>query len=156
MKQEKIFEDADKRYNLTLRFFSICNRMQSQGDRFYEKITFKQIFLLSCLQSFEEYQPTLQELSEVMGCSRQNTKVIAQKLQDGGYILITRDSQDKRKQRVGLTDKAFSVEKKYKTQDAQLMKMLFEGINEEGLKMMQEILEVMEGNLSRISVWCEN
>lgn len=146
---------AKGKYEIALGFFSLNNRLQAEGDKFYEEISFKQFFLLACMQLFGDRPPSLHELSEAMGCSRQNTKVIAQKLADRGYIKISTDSKDKRKQRVSLTDSALQLGKDYEKQDNKIMEMLFEGISDEQLKQVRSVLKTINNNLVRISEWCQ-
>lgn len=154
MEQINRISITDKRYEFAVRFFSLNNRLQAEGDHFYKEVTFKQFFLLACMQLFGDSQPSLQELSEAMGCSRQNTKVIAQKLADSGYIKMNADSRDKRKQRLSLTDSALQLGKEYESQDAKIMKMLFDGISDEQLKQVKSVFEEIDSNLVRISEWC--
>ncbi|MCF0260730.1 MAG: MarR family transcriptional regulator [Erysipelotrichaceae bacterium] len=155
MKQNKLGSAPVQKYELVLQLFSLCSQLQAQGDRFYEEITFRQIFFLTCLQSFKEYKPTLHELSEAMGCSRQNTKVIAQKLEAGGLINSSVDPADKRKQRISLTDKAFELEKRYEAKDRHLMDLLFEGVDPAEMKAFQDVIGKMSRNLSVVSEWCQ-
>lgn len=107
------------------------------------------------MQLFGESHPSLHELSEAMGCSRQNARVIAQKLADSGYIKMRTDSKDRRKQRVSLTDSALQLRKRYENQDEKIMEMLFEGISDEQFKQMKAVFGTIENNLIKISDWCQ-
>jgi len=140
---------------LALEFFSLNNRLQAEEDRFYKEMTFKQFFLLACMQLFGESHLSLHELSEAMGCSRQNARVIAQKLADSGYIKMRTDSKDRRKQRVSLTDSALQLRKRYENQDEKIMEMLFEGISDEQFNQMKAVFGTIENNLIKISDWCQ-
>ena len=155
MKQIDRIEITDKRYELVLGFFSLTNRLQAEGDHFYEEVTFKQFFLLACMQLFGDRQPSLQELSDAIGCSRQNTRVITQKLADSGYIKLSADRTDRRKQRVSLTDSARQLGRKYENEDEKIMEMLFEGISGEQLDQVKSTFETIGSNLGKVSKWCQ-
>ena len=88
MEPREMINSMDKRFALFGYFFAMSNRLQTVGDRFYEEITCKQFFLMICLRLFENGAPTINELSEIMGCSHQNVKSIAGKLEEKGYLEI--------------------------------------------------------------------
>ena len=117
MEPREMINSMDKRFALFGYFFAMSNRLQTVGDRFYEEITCKQFFLMICLRLFENGAPTINELSEIMGCSHQNVKSIAGKLEEKGYLEIRPDSDDARKLRIRLTNKADSLAKKYQKKD---------------------------------------
>ena len=128
MEPREMINSMDKRFALFGYFFAMSNRLQTVGDRFYEEITCKQFFLMICLRLFENGAPTINELSEIMGCSHQNVKSIAGKLEEKGYLEIRPDSDDARKLRIRLTNKADSLAKKYQKKDlipkSQLIKFI--------------------------------
>lgn len=56
------------------------NRFQTVADSFFEEITWKQFFAIICINLCKD-NPTINELSEVMGSSHQNVKQILIKLE---------------------------------------------------------------------------
>lgn len=138
----------DKRFALFGYFFAMSNRLQTVGDRFYEEITCKQFFLMICLRLFENGAPTINELSEIMGCSHQNVKSIAGKLEEKGYLEIRPDSDDARKLRIRLTNKADRLAKKYQKKELDFIDMLFTGISDKQIETTFKTLEIMEENIN--------
>ncbi|MBQ2405815.1 MAG: MarR family transcriptional regulator, partial [Lachnospiraceae bacterium] len=67
-------------------------------------MSWKQFFAIICINLCRE-RPTINELAEIMGSSHQNVKQILNKLEAKGYVDIIIDEQDKRKQRIVVTDK---------------------------------------------------
>ena len=148
MGPREMINSMDKRFALFGYFFAMSNRLQTVGDRFYEEITCKQFFLMICLRLFENGAPTINELSEIMGCSHQNVKSIAGKLEEKGYLEIRPDSDDARKLRIRLTNKADSLAKKYQKKELDFIDMLFTGISDKQIETTFKTLEIMEENIS--------
>lgn len=148
MEPREMINSMDKRFALFGYFFAMSNRLQTVGDRFYEEITCKQFFLIICLRLFENGAPTINELSEIMGCSHQNVKSIAGKLEEKGYLEIRPDSEDARKLRIRLTNKADSLAKKYQKKEVDFIDMLFTGISDKQIEITFKTLEKMEENIN--------
>ena len=148
MEPREMINSMDKRFALFGYFFAMSNRLQTVGDRFYEEITCKQFFLMICLRLFENGAPTINELSEIMGCSHQNVKSIAGKLEEKGYLEIRPDSGDARKLRIRLTNKADSLAKKYQKKELDFIDMLFTGISDKQIETTFKTLEKMEENIN--------
>ena len=148
MEPREMINSMDKRFALFGYFFAMSNRLQTVGDRFYEEITCKQFFLMICLRLFENGAPTINELSEIMGCSHQNVKSIAGKLEEKGYLEIRSDSVDARKLRIRLTSKADSLAQEYQKKELDFIDMLFTGISDKQIETTFKTLEKMEENIS--------
>lgn len=148
MEPREMINSMDKRFALFGYFFAMSNRLQTVGDRFYEEITCKQFFLMICLRLFKNGAPTINELSEIMGCSHQNVKSIAGKLEEKGYLEIRPDSDDARKLRIRLTNKADSLAKKYQKKELDFIDMLFTGISDKQIETTFKTLEKMEKNIN--------
>jgi len=148
MEPREMINSMDKRFALFGYFFAMSNRLQTVGDRFYEEITCKQFFLMICLRLFENGAPTINELSEIMGCSHQNVKSIAGKLEEKGYLEIRPDSDDARKLRIRLTNMADSLAKKYQKKELDFIDMLFTGISDKQIETTFKTLEKMEENIN--------
>lgn len=148
MEPREMINSMDKRFALFGYFFAMSNRLQTVGDRFYEEITCKQFFLMICLRLFENGAPTINELSEIMGCSHQNVKSIAGKLEEKGYLEIRPDSDDARKLRIRLTNKADCLAQKYQNKELDFIDMLFTGISDKQIETTFKTLEKMEENIN--------
>ena len=100
--------------------FSFMNRLQAAGDAFYKEITCKQFFLLACMNLYQDESPTANEMAETMGCSRQNVKEILNSLAKKGMITLQQDENDKRKQRITVTEKTKSIAVRVKVDGAEI------------------------------------
>lgn len=130
--------------------FVLGNKLQTIGDSFYEEITSKQWLVLLMLEVFGENPPTLNELSETMGSSHQNTKQIVLKLQTKKYVELYTDEKDKRKIRIRRTPKCDELSQKYEGNEQLFMKQLFSGIDKKNVAVTLETLMQFEKNLEGI------
>jgi len=129
--------------------FSLSNRIQTIGDKEFDDITIKQHFLMIGLSMFPE-PPSLKEVGQLIGCSYQNIKRMAEQLQKNGYLKIVQDPKDKRKLLLVPTDKI----KQNATADAQktaaFMATLYKDIPKEDLAVTLKTLMKMDQNIGGI------
>lgn len=142
-----VFEMIEHKYALFGLFFAFHNRLQTTGDSFYEEITCKQFFLMACMNLFPDEPPTMNDLSKIMGCSRQNVKQIVKSLESKGFLKLAIDENDRRKQQIFMTEKAFYMAEKYHEKETQFMNMLFNGISNEEIDSTYSVISKIENNL---------
>ena len=111
-----------------------------------KEVSWKQFFAIICINMCKE-KPTVKELAGIMGSSHQNVKQILLKLEKKGFVDITVDENDKRKQRIELTDycREFCAENDEMTRS--IMKKMFAGISEEQLQVTIQTIIQIEDNL---------
>ncbi len=125
------------------------NRFQAMADSSMEEISWKQFFAIICITLCKE-PPTVKELAEIMGSSHQNVKQILLKLEKKGFVTITVDDQDKRKQRILLTAYCIEFCQKNDEKSMELLKKMFEGVTEEQLQITIQTIVQIEDNLKGI------
>lgn len=130
--------------------FVLGNRLQTIGDGFYEELTCKQWFVMAGISLFEANPPTMNELADKIGSSHQNIKQIVLKLEKAGFVEIYGDEKDRRKTRVKLKEKSFELSQKYHQKEIEFLSALYDGIENENLKITTETIAKMEGNLIKI------
>lgn len=129
------------------------NRFQAAGDSFLGSISWKQVFMLSCIGLFDQ-QPTIRELAEFIGCSHQNTKQLLLKLENSGFVVLAQDKEDKRKIRISLTEKARQLQNKNSELRGKYMTRLFQGISEQEITNAIALLQRLNRNLKGYSTDC--
>lgn len=144
------FPHYEDEYMMFGMMFVLGNKLQAIGDSFYEEITSKQWLVILMLEVFGENPPTLNELSDAMGSSHQNTKQIVLKLQAKKYVELYTDEKDKRKMRIRRTSKVDELAKKYEGNQKLFMKQLFSGIDKKKIAITLETLMQFEKNLEGI------
>lgn len=143
------FEGIESPFFLVGLISAFENRYQAKADNFFEDISWKQFFAIICINLCNE-NPTIKELADVMGSSHQNVKQILNKLEDKGYVAIAFDKEDKRKQRVCLTEKTREFCETHDEGSKKIVGKLFEGIDEKDIQTVIRTLIQMEKNLEEI------
>lgn len=126
--------------------FSLSNRIQTIGDKEFSDITMKQHFLMVALDLFVE-PPTLKQMGELIGCSYQNVKRMANHLEKNGYLIIQQDKEDKRKLLLVSTGKIEQMPEEFRERSIKFMKGLYQGITREDLKITLDTLKKMDRNI---------
>ena len=126
------------------------NRFQAIADNTMKEISWKQFFSVICINLCKT-PPTVKELAEIMGSSHQNVKQILLKLEKKGFVTLTVDENDKRKQRIELTDYCREFCEKNDEMSMALMKKMFEGVSEEQLQVTIQTIIQIEDNLKDLA-----
>ena len=146
---EMKIEYVDERYVIYGMLFSLCNRIQTIGDKEFEDITLKQHFFLASLELFVD-SPSLREMGELIGCSYQNVKRMAQHLQKAGYLNIVQDKEDRRKLLLISTEKMHKLAKQKREKSLRFMENLYKNISDDELKMTLLTLKKMNKNIGGV------
>ncbi len=125
------------------------NRFQAVVDSTMKEVSWKQFFAIICINLCKE-RPTVKELAEIMGSSHQNVKQILLKLEKKGFVSIAVDENDKRKQRIELTDYCREFCEKNDEMTIGIMKKMFAGVPEEQLQVTIQTIIQIEDNLKEI------
>jgi DNA-binding MarR family transcriptional regulator len=147
---EKVdFSGVELSYFLLGLLSAFENRFQAVADSEIKEISWKQFFTVVCINLCKE-KPTVKDLAEIMGSSHQNVKQILLKLEKKGFVCIEADENDKRKQRIGLTDycREFCTKNDEKTTLA--IRRMFEGVSEEQLQVTIQTIIQIEDNLKKL------
>ena len=125
------------------------NRYQAKADSFFKEISWKQFFAIICIDLCKE-SPNIKELAAIMGSSHQNVKQILLKLEKKGFVAILVDENDKRKQRIVLTEKTRSFCEEHQEGSDRIIGAIFQGISEEQLQVTIKTIMQMEHNLNNL------
>ncbi|MDD4494693.1 MAG: MarR family transcriptional regulator [Eubacteriales bacterium] len=129
--------------------FTLANKLQVLGDQFDKNITAKQWLFVLGVSTFRE-PPMLSEAANFIGYSRQNAKRIASALQEKGYITISKDEQDARTLRIGLTSKCKEYFEKRDKKEIEFLEQLFAGFDAELSNSVYKGLIRLEQNIKEI------
>ena len=131
------FAGVESSYFLIGLLSAFENRFQAVADNAIKVISWKQFF-------------AVKELAEIMGSSHQNVKQILLKLEKKGFVQITTDEKDKRKQRIELTDYCREFCAKNDAMSAMAIGKMFEGISQEQLQATIQTIVKIEDNLKKL------
>lgn len=138
--------------------FTLSNKLQILGDKFDENITTKQWLFILGVSKFQD-PPTLSEVANYIGYSRQNAKRIAAALQNTGYVIISRDKNDARALRIELTLKCKEYFRNRDEREIEFLEKIFAGFDAELtdgfykglLKLAQNIRAIMNDDRNGIA-----
>ncbi len=143
------FERIQNPYFLLGLLSAFDNRYQAKADNFFEEISWKQFFAIICIYLCKQ-NPTIKELSEIMGSSHQNVKQILNKLEKKGFVQIVLDEEDKRKQRILLTKKTEDFCREHDAGSQMIVGKIFENIDVNDIETTIRTIMSMEDNLEKV------
>ncbi len=145
-------KDIDKQKFIFGSIFLLANKFQVIGDQYLgrEGITTKQWFLTAMISQFGDKAPTLSEVGELMGSSRQNVKQLALKLEEKGFLTIEKDEQDSRALRLRLTEKSRAFWKNREEKDNEFIINLFNNLNQEEIDILFKSVNKLGENIDNI------
>lgn len=143
------FKGIDDAHFFIGQITAFSNRLQAKGDSFFEKISWKQCFLLICIKMFD-VPPTIKELSDTVGSSHQNVKQMLLKIEKAGFVDFVPDEVDKRKQRIVVTKKAAEFDDFYAEPSNLFIKQLYRNVDMDKLKITIETLMQLDENLKEM------
>ncbi|MGL4108926.1 MarR family winged helix-turn-helix transcriptional regulator [Clostridium sp. LP20] len=150
-------EELDKEFLQKYIFggiFVFSNRLQIIGDSFLGEITTKQwLLLIGISEFFKDEAPTLSQVGEIIGSSRQNVKQLALKLEEKGFIKI---EKDKRALRLHLTDKLQSYSENRGDRDLEFLNNVFSGVSKEDLIIIFKGMNKFNDNINKFEIKDDN
>ncbi len=144
------FTGIESSYFLLGLLSAFDNRFQAIADSTMKEVSWKQFFAIICINLCKD-KPTVKELAEIMGSSHQNVKQILLKLEKKGFVSISIDENDKRKQRIELTDYCRDFCEKKDEMSMSILAKMFAGISEEQLQVTIQTIVQMEDNLKNLN-----
>ena len=111
----------------------LANKLQVWGDGKIPGPTFKQLFLLLFIKEMENKNPTVKEISDFTGTSRQNVKKMLERLEATGFVSLTRSKTDSRAWSVALTAKSFEFFAENEKKSTEIVSEMFASISDEEL-----------------------
>ena len=122
------------------------NQFQALADATFEELSWKQVFFLNCVTLFGE-PPSIKDVADLVGCSHQNAKQILLKLEKSGFVIMEQDVNDRRRQRIRVTQKAEAFRKKFDEPSRCVMERIFAGVGAEELETTIRVIMQLDNNL---------
>ena len=131
------------------RILMLANKLQILSDRIFTELTLKQWFLLILILRLEEDDLTITRLADFSGTSRQNVSQILGHLEAKGFVVLSPSKADARARAVSLTPKSYSYFVRNDRLAEERILELFDGIDDDRLSHLDEILEMLQQNVER-------
>lgn len=128
--------------------FALSNRLQVLGDAFDSNMTIKQWLFLVSVAKFSD-MPTISEVAEFIGYSRQNAKRIASDLEEQGFVTVAKDAKDARALRIALTEKCRGYFADREKRELEFLEKLFSGFDTRLTAGLFDGLQKLQGNIER-------
>lgn len=152
MNLEQLAKDlfsADRKHMEQMIFASIFihqNKMQTACDKLDSEITMKQWLLLAVVSTFDTPM-SLSQIGEIMGCSRQNVKKLANSLQKKGYIKYELDN---RSTFILVEDKMKEYIAKVGDMQENVLKILFKDFSNEEIKQYFNLVTKLYSSIEKV------
>lgn len=132
--------------------FVASNRLDTLLERELKEfdITTKQWFLSITIGALFNEPPTIKQTAQQMGCSHQNAKQVALKLQEKGLLQLQKDANDRRITRMSLTQKSDRLWQEINPKGNEFMNAVFEGISKEDMETVKSALLKILINLEKL------
>ncbi len=130
--------------------FLVANKLQSAGDHYLPEVTLKQWLLLLMISKMDKNDPSITEIAEFTGNSRQNVKKMVNILEAKNYVIVQKQTSDKRNLCVHLTVKTFDFFVTHEQAGNEFLKGIFQNIPTEHLKITADTFSKLIENLSTI------
>ncbi|MEG0357565.1 MAG: hypothetical protein RR580_07535 [Christensenellaceae bacterium] len=129
--------------------FTLSNALQASGDKLSNELTLKQWFLLLILCKKKKQNPTVNDVSNFIGVSRQSAKKMICILETRNYLLVKQSPVDSRALCISPTQKTVDFFKKNKSIGHELLHQIFDCINDDELEITLRVLQKMRDNLQK-------
>ena len=122
--------------------FIVANKLQTIFDNHIPQISLKQFMLLSIVRQSKELL-TFTQLGNILGCSRQNIKKLAEILEKKGFVIIQKSPYDTRAMCICPIDKVNDFFDKDFLKYQEELQYLFEVYTDEEIEMLFILLSKM-------------
>ncbi|CAH8716331.1 MarR family transcriptional regulator [Paenibacillus thiaminolyticus] len=148
--------DDQKKAYIFGAILTLANRLQILGDKLDENVTMKQWLLIAIILKCGNPSPTLSEVAEMIGNSRQNVKKMALILEKQGFVSLTKDVHDARVVRIHLTPKCTTYFQERGDKEEQFMDALFDAFDEEVTNGLYKGLIQLADNIAKMEEGHDN
>ena len=148
---EKVtYENFELPFILIALMSRFINRYQSAANTFFKELSWQQMFFLNGVTLFKE-APSIKDMADFLGCTHQNANKLYAKLLQDGYIVSQQDGNDRRKQRIYLTDKALCFLADNKVGSSESVKEIFSVVSNDEMEVLIDAMAKLTDHLASIT-----
>lgn len=125
------------------------NRYQSAANAFFKELSWQQMFFLNGVTLFKE-APSIKDMADFLGCTHQNANKLYAKLLQDDYIVSQQDGNDRRKQRIYLTDKALNFLAHNKVGSSEIVKEIFRVVSNDEMEVLIDSMAKLTDHLTNL------
>jgi len=121
--------------------FSLANKLQVKGDKYLGSLSSRQYMTMLAIAHLQEDKTTLNNISRMLGTTKQSVKQMITILENKGYIIIVSSQQDKRAVNVKFTESAKQILLEVSEKGIYLMADLFKDFTTEEMETLWGLLK---------------
>lgn len=121
--------------------FSLANKLQVQGDKYYDKLTSRQYMAMIAIAHLPEDETTINNIAKKLGTTKQSVKQLITIIEKKGYVSIVPSQQDKRAVNVKITESGKQVMVECAESGINFFLDLFEDFSTEEMEMLWSLLK---------------
>lgn len=138
---------TEKKQTVFAYILLIANKLQIFGDSIMKEFTLKQWFLMLMITKMDTLEPSIKQIADFTGSTRQNVKKMLESMEKKGYIKMEPSQEDARALSVIVTQKAYEYLKKHKADGENLVNLIFNGVDEKKLDVVIDMSDQIFVNL---------
>ncbi len=140
----------DYEQHIFTNIFVLSNKFQFAGNAMLKDISIKQWFLLLIISKKESESPSLTEIAEAFGSSRQNVTKMIEALEKKGYVKTKQDENDRRNISVATTQKTRDFFSEFEARSNEFLDSAFSDIADVRLKIVAAVFGKLHENLDEL------
>ncbi|MGW8958466.1 MarR family winged helix-turn-helix transcriptional regulator [Paenibacillus sp. NPDC055715] len=121
--------------------FSLANKLQVQGDKYFDKLTSRQYMTMIAIAHLPEDETTLNNIARKLGTTKQSVKQLITIIENKGYIITLPSQKDKRAINVKFTESAKQVLMECGEKSLHFMTDIFKDFSIEELEVLWSLLK---------------
>lgn len=145
MEYSKALRDLYLMQQIYATFFSVTNKLQTQGDNYFEKVTSRQYLIMLAISHLPEDETTLINIANKLETSKQSAKKLIDNLEQKGYVVTMPSKRDKRAINVTITETGKKAMMECGEIAVTLMADTFNDFTTEQLETLWDLLKRLHG-----------
>ncbi|MTK11511.1 MAG: MarR family transcriptional regulator [Clostridiaceae bacterium] len=121
--------------------FSLTNKVQIQGDKYYDNLTSRQLMAMMAVLHLPEEETTLNNIAKKLGTTKQSVKQLITIIEQKGYAVTVPSPLDKRAVNVKITELGKKVMIECGEKSIDFMADLSKGLSTEEMEILWMLLK---------------
>lgn len=121
--------------------FSLANKLQVQGDKYYDKLTSRQYMTMIAIAHLPEDETTINNIAKKLGTTKQSVKQLITIIENKGYVMTVPSQKDKRAVNIKITEAGKQVAVECTEGGINFFLDLFEDFTTEEMEVLWRLLK---------------
>lgn len=121
--------------------FSLTNKLQIKGDRYFEGITSRQFMVMMAIIHLPENETTINNIAKKLGTTKQSAKQLILIIETKGYVVTVPSKHDKRAVNVQITSLGKQVMLESADKGMKFYEALFKDFSTDEIELLWTLLK---------------